>query len=214
MDGTLYNSMPNHVEAWLTMLAEQGIHANESDILLAEGRTGVNTITQMFERYAGRTVSREEAHRLYTRKAQLFASMPTVEVMEGAPELVDTLLSAGLITVLVTGSGQASLLGRLEKDFPGAFPEHRRVTALNVKHGKPSPEPFTYGMTLAGVEPHQALAFDNAPLGIQSASSADAVAVGVITGKLPTGCLTDARADIEFPSMTACAGSIRAYFEK
>lgn len=207
MDGTLYNSMPHHVEAWLTMLAELGIHATEADILLAEGRTGVDTVRHMFARYLGREVSVDDARRYYRRKSELFAAMPPVELMEGAQLLVDRLRSASLTTVLVTGSGQASLLQRLDRDFPGAFPEGRRVTALNVTHGKPSPEPFLYGMKLAGVEPHQALAFDNAPLGVQSASAAGAVTIGVITGKIPAGCLLQAGADIEFPSMPDCAAA-------
>ena len=47
--------------------------------------------------------------------------------------------------VLVTGSAQSSLIGNLDKDYPGAFPMDKRVTALDVVHGKPDPEPYLKG---------------------------------------------------------------------
>lgn len=211
MDGTLYDSMPNHVAAWQQMLAEAGIKVDSEEILLAEGRTGTDTVRMIFRRYLGQEISDDECRRLYRRKAELFACMPPVCLMPGAQELVGAVREAGMITVLVTGSGQNSLLHRLEEDFPGAFPENRRVTAYNVTHGKPHPEPYLRGMEMAGVTPSEAIAFDNAPLGVESASAADAFTVGVITGAIPQESLVNAGADIVFTSMRECADVVSAF---
>ncbi len=210
MDGTLYDSMPNHVAAWQQMLAEAGIKVEAEEILLAEGRTGTDTVRMIFRRHLGQEIPDDECRRLYRRKAELFTGMPAVCLMPGAQELVGAVREAGMITVLVTGSGQNSLLHRLEEDFPGVFPENRRITAYNVTQGKPHPEPYLRGMEMAGVSPSEAMAFDNAPLGVQSASAAGAFTVGVITGAIPPESLVNAGADIVFTSMRECAAEVSA----
>lgn len=48
----------------------------------------------------------------------------------------------GLTPMVVTGSGQLSLLERLEHNFPGMFHKELMVTAFDVKYGKPNPEPY------------------------------------------------------------------------
>lgn len=204
MDGTLYDSMPRHAAAWIAMLDEIGIKSTEREILMDEGRTGRDTIRDLYRKYLHREATDDDCSRLYARKSELFAGMPPVELMPGAQKLVQNLLAHGLTTVLVTGSGQNTLLNRLEQDYPGAFPPERRVTAYDVKQGKPHPEPFLRGMQLAGVEPWQAIAFDNAPLGVESASRAGALTVGVVTGDIPVEALVEAGADIVYTSMPKC----------
>ena len=208
MDGTLYDSMPNHVKAWQQMLRESGIEVEPAELLLAEGRTSTDTVRQVFMRHLGREISDEDCRRLYRRKAELFTAMPPVTLMPGAQKLVKAVRDAGLTTVLVTGSGQGSLLDRLEEDFPGAFPQSRRVTAYNVSRGKPAPEPYLKGMEIASVLPQQSIAFDNAPLGVRSACDAGALTIGVVTGPIPSQSLSDAGADIVFTSMPECADTI------
>lgn len=51
----------------------------------------------------------------------------------------------------------------------------------------------------------QALAVDNAPLGVQSASDAGIFTIGVRTGPLHKGALLEAGANIELDSMDECA---------
>lgn len=212
MDGTLYDSMPRHVKAWTQMFSEAGIEIEQTEILLAEGRTGRDTIRKIFRERRGKEMTDDDCTRLYARKAELFAAMPSVSLMPGAQQLVEAVRQAGLTTVLVTGSGQGSLLGRLEEDFPGAFPENRRVTAFNVTHGKPHPEPYLRAMEMAGVQPWEAIAFDNAPLGVESGAASGALTVGILTGPIPPQALADAGADIVYPSMQDCADSLAEYF--
>lgn len=208
MDGTLYDSMPNHVRAWQQMFGEMEINIEPAEILMAEGRTGADTVRMVFNKHLDRDISDDECRRLYRRKAQLFAGMPPVALMPGARKLVEACRRAGLITVLVTGSGQNTLLERLEQDFPGAFPENRRVTAYNVTHGKPAPEPYLKGMEMAAVRPFESIAFDNAPLGVRSAASAGALTIGVVTGSIPPESLAEAGADAVFTSMQRCADDL------
>lgn len=203
MDGVLYDSMPGHAKAWKKMCDDTGIECTPDEFFAYEGRTGASTINLLFERQFGHGADEETCRRLYAVKSAYFKAMGTPAIMPGAVDAVSTVLAAGAATVLVTGSGQASILERLAADYPGAFA--LRVTAHDVRRGKPDPEPYLMGMEKAGVMPCESIAVDNAPLGVESASRAGAFTIGVRTGPLPQGALLEAGADIELDSMHECA---------
>ena len=208
MDGTLYDSMPLHAKAWHRLMGEIGITIPEEEFYLYEGMTGEATINKITMREWGRTLSKEECERLYARKARYFKEYAAPDVMRGAKRVINKLMKRGVTCVLVTGSGQNSLLNRLEDDFPGAFPPDRRVTSRDVKNGKPHPEPFLCGAALAGVRPEECIAIDNAPLGVESAHRAGTVAIGVCTGPMPMDVLKAAGAAKVFGSMDELADHV------
>lgn len=205
MDGTLYDSMPRHVQAWGKLMRSIGIDLTDQEILLNEGRTGSDTIDLLFRKYFNRCATDDEKTGLYQRKTELFASMPEVLPMPGAAEMLKEFEGADIKRVLVTGSGQNSLIGRLDSDFPGAFSSELRITAHNVTHGKPAPDPYLEAMKLVGAEPWQSIVVENAPLGVESGVAAKAFTIAVNTGNLPDETLLTPGADLLFSSMTECA---------
>lgn len=214
MDGVLYDSMPNHARAWKRVMDSIGIPCSEDEFFLYEGCTGAWTINHMIERAFGRPATEDEKKNLYALKSKYFVEQGGAPVMPGAREMVDSLLRMGLTTVLVTGSGQNSLLSRLDTDFPGAFPPERRVTSASVTHGKPHPEPYLRGLALAGVLPEEAIVIDNAPLGVESGHAAGIFTIGVTTGPVPTAELEAHGADYIYKSMNECAENIFQLLEK
>ena len=110
MDGTLYDSMPRHAEAWRRMMLTVGVDLPVEEYFLHEGRTGSATIRLLMERYAGRVPDDDEIKELYRLKTEFFASMPEVSVMPGAADMLRQLQQSGVKRVLVTGSGQSSLI--------------------------------------------------------------------------------------------------------
>ena len=205
MDGTLYDSMGNHANAWHRLATELDIEATREEFFMYEGRTGASTLNILFNRAYGRDASAQEIEELYARKALYFTQMPAVEPMPGAMQMLDFFKETGMKRVLVTGSGQRSLIDRLERDFPGAFTPDMMVSSRDVKCGKPHPEPFIKAMEMARVRPSQAIAIENAPLGVKSANSAGAFTVAVTTGPIPREELIKAGAAIVFDSMPQCA---------
>lgn len=203
MDGVLYDSMPGHAKAWFKMCNDIGIVADENEFFAYEGRTGASTINLLYNRQYGHGADDETCRQLYAIKSKYFRELGVPPLMKGAHDAVDAAMRGHLQCVLVTGSGQASILERLDNDYPGAFT--KRITAHDVKKGKPDPEPFLKGMELASVEPHMTIAIDNAPLGVQSASSARTFTIGVRTGPIEKGSLMASGADIEINSMSECA---------
>lgn len=205
MDGTLYDSMGNHADAWVRMCAEHGITVERDEMFLYEGMTGAQTIDLLMRRTSGRPATKEECESMYHRKTEIFRAMPPVPVMPGAQELTGIMKAVGMRRVLVTGSGQNSLLDRIEEDYPGVFLPGMRVTSRDVEHGKPHPEPYIRAMQLAGVSPSQAIAIENAPLGVKSAATAGAFTIGVVTGPMPRAELEKSGAAVVFDSMPECA---------
>ncbi len=208
MDGTLYDSMGNHARAWQRMVAELGIDCSYEEFFMHEGRTGAATIDIIFQRVYGRKATKEEHEKYYHRKTVYFSEMPPVEVMPGAQDMIGTLMETGVRRVLVTGSGQNSLINRLDTDFPGAFTSELRVTSRDVTNGKPHPEPYIRAMQLARVRPSQCIAIENAPLGVKSAVDAGAFTIAVTTGPIPRHEMERAGATVIFSSMKECAENI------
>lgn len=204
MDGVLYNSMPAHEKSWQQVACEFNLKAEPDEFYLHEGRTGESTINLLFERTFGREATKSETKNIYARKTALFNEYNTGEVIPGALELLNTVKSEGLRCILVTGSGQPSLLDKLEKNFPGIFTRETMVTGFDVKKGKPDPEPFLMGLQKGGdLKPNQALVVENAPLGTIAASKAGIFTIDANTGPLPDRTLYDAGAQLVFPSMEA-----------
>jgi len=208
MDGVLYDSMPNHARAWMSVMEYAGIDARPEEFFINEGCTGAWMIDRMIQRQFGRPATEAEKIGLYALKKKFFVAQPPVDVMPGARQMVVELQKRGIVTVLVTGSGQNSLLDRLDSDYPGAFPADRRVTSASVTHGKPHPEPYLRGLDLAGVKACEAIGIDNAPLGVASAHAAGLLTIGVVTGPVPAAELAGHGADIVYNSMLDCAKNI------
>lgn len=213
MDGILYDSMPNHARAWMRVMQHAGIEARPEEFFLHEGCTGAWMIDHKIRERYGRPATEAEKVDLYALKKKYFTEQPPVSVMPGAQQMIRELQSRGIITVLVTGSGQNSLLDRLERDYPGAFPPERRVTSASVTHGKPHPEPYLRGLELAGVPASQAVGIDNAPLGVKSSHAAGLFTIGVVTGPVPEVQLACNGADIVYNSMADCAKNISQLLE-
>ena len=211
MDGVLYDSMPNHAVAWQQSMAQFGIHMTAADAYATEGARGVDTIVQFVKRQQGRDISPDEAQRMYDVKADIFHHMPTAPVFDGVVDIMSKIKAAGMDICIVTGSGQRPLLKRLVDDF-GAFIDDRHiVSAYDVEHGKPAPDPYLMGMRKTGcTAPWQAIVVENAPLGVAAGSAARCFTVGINSGPLPDEALSGNGADIVLPSMRVFADN----FEK
>ena len=201
MDGVLFDSMKYHARSWSETLMELNVDFSPEEVYLHEGRTGEGTINIAFKRTFGRTVTKEEAQRIYEIKARKFNQYATFEVMSGAVELLQKVTTLGLQPILVTGSGQKSLLDKLNTYFPGVFREDLMVTALDVQHGKPNPEPYLMGLQKGGYQPWEAIVVENAPLGVEAGHRAGLFTVAVNTGPLKDTVLSDAGADLIYKDM-------------
>lgn len=214
MDGVIFDSMPIHAQSWVGATAQYGIRSCEADFYRLEGQIGSETIRQLVDRNFNREASPEEIEGVYKLKTELFVKLEGHEPMLGAAETIEEVRRAGLGLVLVTGSSQSSLLHRLERSYPGVFDPSNMVTGLDVERGKPHPEPYLKALGLLGIQAHEALVVENAPLGIRAARAAGIFTLAVNTGPLPDELLMEAGASVLAADMNEVAEGLRLFFEE
>ena len=205
MDGVLYDSMRFHARSWYETATKHGLASTPGLFYLYEGRTGESTINELYQKTFGRDATEEEKNSIYQEKAALFSQYNDGEAMPGAAEVLEAVKASGLQTLVVTGSGQHSLIGKLEETYPGCFQREKMVTAFDVKQGKPHPEPYLMGLKKAGVQAHEAIVVENAPMGVEAGVAAGIFTIAVNTGPLANRVLLDAGADLLYPDMAALA---------
>ena len=211
-DGVLYDSMKNHTRAWVKLMKKNGIQCTRDEFYELEGMTGSEIIKMKFKTGAGKNITDDEALALYGVKGRYFRELGGAPTMPGAREVLEALQTAGVKRIVVTGSQQATILGRIDEDY-GELLSPERVTGFDVRRGKPNPEPYLKGITKAEARPYQCIVIENAPLGVQAGHAAGCFTIGVTTGPVPEKDLYKAGANIVFPSMDALAQALPALLE-
>lgn len=201
MDGVLFDSMPYHAEAWHKIMTAHGFEFSREEAYLHEGRTGASTINIASQRQWNKDATAEEIEVIYKEKSAEFNSYPDPKAMPGALELLKMIKKEELLPMVVTGSGQRSLLERLELNFPQVFTRELMVTAYDVKFGKPHPEPYLMALQKGRIRADEAIVVENAPLGVEAAVAAGIFTVAVNTGPLEDQVLADCGANLLFSSM-------------
>lgn len=214
MDGVLYDSMRFHARAWGEVTKRHHIIASDEDFYLHEGRTGASIINVLIQRTFGREATDEEKVHLYEEKAALFNRYNDGEPMAGAADVLRKVGESGLQRLVVTGSGQKSLINKLNHTYPNCFSPEKMVTAFDVKQGKPHPEPYLMGLAKAGVQANEAIVVENAPLGVRAGVAAGIFTIAVNTGPLSDAILLQEGANLLFPSMTALAENWHSIIQK
>ena len=204
MDGVIYDSMPNHAKAWNEAMNSYGLNMPFSMAYEYEGMRGIETIKVITRQQWEREASDEEATKMYQHKSRLFAAHcqeTPATIMPGIKSLMQQIKAQGMKICVVTGSGQHTLLDKLQNDFEGMVCKDLMVTAFDVKHGKPNPEPYIIGMQKCGVDPWETIVIENAPLGVRAAHAAHCFTIAVNTGPLPDAMLTKEGADLVYSNM-------------
>jgi HAD superfamily hydrolase (TIGR01509 family) len=205
MDGVLFDSMPYHVKAWLQTFEEHGFPIPEEEPYLNEGSTALFTVRKMYKKYRNQDITEEVAEEFKVRKHLLMEQYPDSETMPNMVELLNSITCDGIECWVVTGSAQRILLNRLEREFPGSLNREKMVTALDVKIGKPNPEPYLKAIEKSKFDPSQVIVVENAPMGVESAKAAGLFVVAINTGPLNPIVLKEAGADIVLSGSTEFA---------
>ena len=215
MDGVIYDSMPNHSVSWHDSMKDFGLDMPYEGAYQYEGMRGVETIKTLARAQWNRELSDEEAKKMYAHKAEVFANqcqLTPARIMPGIKTLMQHIKDNGWKICVVTGSAQHALLDKLLIDFEGLLKEELIVTAFDVKHGKPNPEPYLIGMQKCRVEPFETMVVENAPLGVRAAVAARCFTIAVNTGPLPDEMLQQEGANLTFPRMTALAQTYHQWY--
>ena len=203
MDGVLFNSMPHHAIAWEEVMKQYQLPFTAYDCYLNEGRTGESVIREAMWKARNRDATPDEIKQIYTEKSERFNLLAQqaggTVVIDGVAEVLRYVQSTGSQIWVVTGSGMRSLLDNLNNALPPVFQRDRMITAFDVTHGKPDPEPYLKAWERSGLNKEQCFVIENAPLGVRSGKAAGLTVYAVNTGILMREDL--AQADQVFDSM-------------
>ena len=205
MDGVLYDSMKFHARAWFEIANKHALLSTPEDFYMFEGRTGESTVNELYQRTFHRDATDKEKKTIYKEKADLFNLYNDGKAMIGASEVLIEVKKSVLETLVVTGSGQHTLINKLNQTYPDCFIREKMVTAFDVKYGKPHPEPYLIGLEKAGAKANEAYVIENAPMGVQAGVAANIFTIAVNTGPLPDQILLEAGADLLYPDMNSLA---------
>lgn len=172
LDGVLIDSETLYTEFWRRVGEEHHLPSPT----FAQDIKGT-TLNDILETHFSEPEVRESVNRLLHR----FEDEIVYPVFPGALEFVDSLRDRGVRTVIVTSSDNQKMeyLFAQHPDFQEHF--DALVTAADVTHSKPHPEPYLTGARKAGVDPADCVVFEDSFQGLESGRRAGAFVVGIAT---------------------------------
>ena len=163
LDGTLIDSVYQHVIAWRAALSDLGIDLSVWRIHRRIGMSGGLFVSALL-RETGRSLSKADIDLLQQAHAEQYrAQLDSVTPLPGARELLGFLTDAGVPWAIAT-SGYAAT-ARPALGLLGLAEDTPMVTRDLVRHAKPDPDLFLAAAALLGVEPRHAFVVGDSVLG-------------------------------------------------
>jgi sugar-phosphatase len=160
MDGVLMDSTPSVERVWRTWAAKHGLDP-ERVASQAHGRRSIETIRAVVPELDA------EKENVVVEQMEI-DDKEGVTALPGAAELLAHLPPECF--AIVTSATRPLAVARL--GYAGLPVPRYMITANDVIHGKPSPEPFLKGAALLSFTPANCVVFEDSPAGIASARSA------------------------------------------
>jgi HAD superfamily hydrolase (TIGR01509 family) len=180
LDGTLVDSVYQHVLAWREALEACGIELSVWRIHRRVGMSG-GLMANAILRETGHQVTAEEAARLLRFHSEAYARQAAhIRPLPGARELLAYLTRAGVPWTIATSARLDS--ARPTLDVLGVGPEVPVVTRDQVPHAKPDPDLFLEAARRLGVEVTSALVVGDSVWDLLAAQRARASGVGLLSG--------------------------------
>jgi len=180
LDGTLVDSVYQHVLAWREALEEAGIELSVWRIHRRIGMSGGLFVNALL-RETGHEVTAEEAARLQRHHAEAYRrQVSQVRPLSGARELLTCLSQGGVLWAIATSGRIESAGPALELlDIPPGVPV---VTRDQVAHAKPDPDLFVEAAARLGVEITESVVVGDSVWDLLAARRARALGVGLLSG--------------------------------
>jgi HAD superfamily hydrolase (TIGR01509 family) len=180
LDGTLVDSVYQHVLAWREALESNGIELAVWRIHRRIGMSGGLFVNALL-REIGREVTREQVARIQLMHAQAFLRQASqVRPLPGARDLLAYLSEEGIAWAIATSGRRESAQPAL--DLLGVAPEVVIVTRDQVSHAKPDPDLFLAAAERLHVDIEASIVVGDSVWDLLAARRARALGVGLLSG--------------------------------
>ena len=192
-DGVVIDSMPVHAAAWVALFQRYGIEIEPVDVYLEEGRSIVDFCQRILNRngYGDLKLS---AFDLSHEKERSVIAQKKIKLFPDIPVILQEIQQSGRQLGMVTGSNQMLIQHVIPQSVRKQFDVI--VTADDVQHGKPAPDPYLCAAEKLALDPSDCQVVENAPMGIRAAKAAG-MQVVAITTTLDAGHLQQADSVVE-----------------
>ncbi|MFD7732311.1 HAD family hydrolase [Kitasatospora phosalacinea] len=203
LDGTLVDTEPRSRAAWSRLLTRHGLGDDGPEPNDFAGRPPREVLREHLHHFPGHTVDDLLAE---VTGYVSDPDMPAARPVPGAVAYVRRLAAAGVPLGVVTSGSREYATGELRAagllDLLDTL-----VTSDDVTAGKPDPEGYLAGCRALGVDPAEAVVFEDAPAGIAAAKRAGAFCVALTTGHAPQAL---APADLILADLTQASWPLAA----
>jgi HAD superfamily hydrolase (TIGR01509 family) len=181
LDGTLVDSVYQHVLAWREALDVEGINVAVWRIHRKIGMSG-GLFTDMLLRETGFHIDPERRQRLRNLHAAAFnRQSASIRPLPGARELIGYLTHAGIPWAIAT-SGRMETARPVLEMLDVDFDRTPIVTRDQVKHAKPDPDLFVAAAARLGIRVNTATVVGDSVWDMLAAQRARALGVGLLSG--------------------------------
>lgn len=182
-DGVITDNNAFHKQAWFVFFEKYGVLIPEEEF---EARVyGKTNEVLLDDLYQGR-LSPEEINDLSEEKEQIFRDLyeAQFELMPGLIPFLHALKDAGIKTAVATNAPKVNLdftldKGALHDYFTGTYYAHL------VENPKPAPDLYLFACQQLGVEPSEALVFEDSLTGMDAALAAGCKLWGIASTYTP-----------------------------
>ena len=180
LDGTLVDSVYQHVLAWREALESLGIELAVWRIHRRIGMSGGLLVNALL-RETGRQVSNEQAESLQRSHAEAYARLAgQVRPLPGAKELLALLTKEGVPWAIAT-SGKSEFTKKSLQSL-GVGPEVPIITRDQVERAKPDPDLFLAAAERLKVDIRQSVVVGDSVWDLLAAQRARTLGIGLLSG--------------------------------
>jgi HAD superfamily hydrolase (TIGR01509 family) len=180
LDGTLVDSVYQHVLAWREALERAGIELSVWRIHRRIGMSGGLFVSALLSE-TGNVVSFEQAEQAQRFHAEAYArEVSQVQPLPGARELLAALDDEGIRWAIATSGRMDS--ARPALDLLGLRPDAIVITRDQVRHAKPDPDLFLAAAERLGANIHESIVIGDSVWDLLAAQRARALGVGLLSG--------------------------------
>jgi HAD superfamily hydrolase (TIGR01509 family) len=180
LDGTLIDSVYQHVLAWHETLEAAGIGLSVWRIHRRIGMSG-GLFIKALEREIGRAIADDEAQRLRAAHADAYVQrLPDVRPLPGARELLAALSAMAVPWAIATSGSDKTARPALA--LLGVAADSPLITRDQVSYAKPNPDLFLAAADRLGADPRGSFVVGDSIWDLLAAQRAGALGVGVLSG--------------------------------
>jgi len=180
LDGTLIDSVYEHVIAWAAALKSAGIVAANWKIHRRIGMSGESMVRQLLREPGvdDRSVNVKSLEKKHDAAFQKGSS--TIRLLPGARELLRFLSRAGIQwAIATTGNRKQTAFFLADLKIP---PQAVVITGDDVRKAKPSPDVFVLAANRLGVPIESCIVVGDSPWDMLAAGRRRALGVGILAG--------------------------------